>query len=72
MDKRWEELSVPLSGAVKKTLQDLGFNFMTPVQVIYFTLYTIPENDQEIGYVTVCSNVVGDIRRTLCHVMCSL
>jgi superfamily II DNA/RNA helicase len=33
MEMKWNKLDVKLSAATKKTIQEMGFKMMTPVQV---------------------------------------
>ena len=33
MKQKWDELKIPLSDAIRQTIDSLGFPYMTPVQV---------------------------------------
>lgn len=41
MEKGWNKLSVRLSEPVLKTLKELDFKETTPVQVVYFALFSM-------------------------------
>ena len=38
-DGKWDSLPVKLNDSIMETLDELGFTFMTPVQVFTFNIY---------------------------------